>query len=82
MRAFLEGGSCRRIALDKHMDGRSDRTACEVGEERCDVCHGQPRGFKRRRIVVRNEDEQEEARKKLRMMEEEEAQKQEAYERF
>ena len=54
MKTFLKGESCRRIALDKHMDGREDRTACEVGEERCDVCCGRPRGTKRRRIVVDN----------------------------
>ncbi len=55
MKTFLKGESCRRIPLDRHMDGRGDRTACEVGEERCDVCRGRPRGTKRRRIVVDNE---------------------------
>lgn len=55
MKVFLKGESCRRIPLDKHMDGRDDRTACEVGEERCDVCCGRPRGTKRHRIVVGND---------------------------
>lgn len=54
MKAFLAGESCRRIALDRHMDGRSDRVGCERGEERCDICQGAPRGRKRRRIVVNN----------------------------
>lgn len=52
MRAFLAGESCRRIALDKHMDGRTDRSGCERGEEKCDVCRGRPQSTKRRRIVV------------------------------
>jgi superfamily II DNA helicase RecQ len=69
MKVFLAGDSCRRIALDKHMDGRSDRLGCEMGEERCDVCRGHPRGTKRRQIVVQNADEQEEARKEARVAE-------------
>ena len=38
--------------MDREMDGRGDRTGCEMGEERCDVCQGRPRGEKRRRIRV------------------------------
>lgn len=55
MKAFLKGESCRRIPLDKHMDGRGDRLGCEPEEERCDLCCGRPRGTKRRRVVVNNE---------------------------
>jgi hypothetical protein len=31
------------------MDGRMDRVGCEAGEERCDICQGNPRGVKRSR---------------------------------
>ena len=51
MRAFLKGEQCRRIALDRHMDGRVDRSRCEMDEQQCDVCCRQPRGVKRRRMV-------------------------------
>ncbi|KAG8352196.1 hypothetical protein FVEN_g9667 [Fusarium venenatum] len=37
-REFLRGGQCRRVALDRALDGRQDRQACEDGEERCDFC--------------------------------------------
>jgi superfamily II DNA helicase RecQ len=37
-RDFLRGGQCRRVALDRALDGRQDRQACEDGEERCDFC--------------------------------------------
>ncbi|KAL9628824.1 MAG: hypothetical protein Q9204_005638 [Flavoplaca sp. TL-2023a] len=57
MRAFLRGESCRRIAMDRHMDGRGGRVGCERAEERCDVCRGIPRGTKRRRVVVNNHEE-------------------------
>jgi superfamily II DNA helicase RecQ len=32
------GGRCRRIVLDRSMDGRFDRIKCEAGEEICDAC--------------------------------------------
>ncbi|RMI97529.1 hypothetical protein CDV36_016209 [Fusarium kuroshium] len=35
---YISGGVCRRVVLDSVMDGRSDRVACEDGEELCDVC--------------------------------------------
>lgn len=35
---YLAGQSCRRVILDEVMDGRLDRSGCELGEERCDVC--------------------------------------------
>jgi hypothetical protein len=35
---FISGAQCRRIDLDREMDGRVDRVGCEEGEERCDVC--------------------------------------------
>jgi superfamily II DNA helicase RecQ len=45
---YLDGTTCRRIAIDGYMDGRTNRRHCEVGEARCDVCEGAPRGTKRR----------------------------------
>lgn len=38
MEEFIWGGGCRRVVLDRVMDGRVDRTGCEEGEERCDIC--------------------------------------------
>jgi RecQ family ATP-dependent DNA helicase len=35
---FVSGAACRRIYLDREMDGRVDRVRCEDEEERCDVC--------------------------------------------
>jgi RecQ family ATP-dependent DNA helicase len=35
---FVSGAACRRVYLDREMDGRIDRTRCEDEEERCDVC--------------------------------------------
>lgn len=29
---------CKRVILDRVMDGREDRTECEPGEEKCDIC--------------------------------------------
>ena len=55
MKDFLEGKQCRRVVLDREMDGRADRGGCEVGEERCDVCRRRPRGEKRRRMVTESE---------------------------
>ena len=52
MKTFVKGECCRRVAIDKEMDGNSERMACEVDEQRCDVCTGKPRGTRRRRIAV------------------------------
>lgn len=56
MREFIAGESCRRVILDKYMDGWTDRLACELssGETRCDVCSGRPSGHKRRRVFVQH----------------------------
>ncbi|KAG5931534.1 hypothetical protein E4U59_000224 [Claviceps monticola] len=35
---YVQKDLCRRITLDKSMDGRIDRTHCEDDEEQCDVC--------------------------------------------
>ncbi len=35
---FTGGKWCRRVVLDRAMDGRLDRSGCEEGEEECDVC--------------------------------------------
>jgi hypothetical protein len=40
------------VAIDKEIDGNSERMACEVDEQRCDVYSGKPRGTRRRRIAV------------------------------
>lgn len=45
---FLSAESCRRVALDRHMDGRQDRQQCEAGEAKCDLCEQLPRGVKRK----------------------------------
>ncbi|KAJ0299009.1 hypothetical protein KNSL1_013682 [Colletotrichum chrysophilum] len=39
---------CRRVVLDRVMDGRTDRFGCEDGEELCDVCRGWSLGDKER----------------------------------
>lgn len=38
MQEFVDTESCRRIVLDRVLDGRMDRSACEEGEEACDNC--------------------------------------------
>jgi superfamily II DNA or RNA helicase len=35
---FVVGYHCRRVIMDRVMDGRMDRVACEDDEEACDVC--------------------------------------------
>ena len=35
---FVAGYNCRRVIMDRIMDGRMDRVGCEEGEEQCDVC--------------------------------------------
>ena len=37
-REFLSSTQCRRISLDRGLDGRQDRVMCEEGEEKCDFC--------------------------------------------
>jgi hypothetical protein len=44
---YLNETVCRRIVIDRYMDGRGDRRGCEVGEARCDLCEANPRGTKR-----------------------------------
>ena len=58
IKEFISGKNYRRIALDKEMDeidGRTNRIGCEIGEKRCDICKGNPRGTKRGRAVVENQ---------------------------
>ncbi|KAK1837728.1 hypothetical protein CCHR01_19648 [Colletotrichum chrysophilum] len=45
---YLQGVECRRVVLDRVMDGRTDRFGCEDGEELCDVCRGWSLGDKER----------------------------------
>ena len=54
MMEFIEGNKCRRIVMDREMDGEVGRLGCRSGERRCDVCKGEPRGEKRRRVMVNN----------------------------
>ena len=35
---FVAGYNCRRVIMDRIMDGRMDRVGCEEGEEQCNVC--------------------------------------------
>jgi len=51
MKEFIAADVCRRIVIDREMDGRGDRLGCKVGKQRCDVCQGRARGQKRRRVV-------------------------------
>jgi hypothetical protein len=44
---FLSSSLCRRIVVDRHMDGREDRLQCELGEAKCDICQQHPHGVKR-----------------------------------
>jgi len=60
MKDSIEGKECRRVVLDKEMDGRSDRRGCEVEEEKCDVCDSKVRGRKRRWVEVEGAREDEE----------------------
>ena len=53
MHEYLEGEKCRRVVLDREMDGRADRIGCENGEKVCDVCRGLTRTGRRARVVVR-----------------------------
>jgi superfamily II DNA helicase RecQ len=56
MRDFIASESCRRVILDRYIDGRTDRLAYDPGggETRCDVCSGRPSGHKRRRVFVQS----------------------------
>jgi hypothetical protein len=38
VKRFVSRAACRRVYLDREMDGRIDRVRYEDEEERCDVC--------------------------------------------
>ena len=38
MQEFITTQGCRRVVLDREMDGREDRVGCEEEEEQCDGC--------------------------------------------
>lgn len=38
MLEFISGMGCRRVVLDRVMDGWTQRVGCKEGEEECDVC--------------------------------------------
>ncbi|KAK4954095.1 hypothetical protein LTR28_006312 [Elasticomyces elasticus] len=38
IRQFIDDAVCRRVTLDRVMDGRIDRIGCAAGEEACDIC--------------------------------------------
>lgn len=41
MRLFVAGKDCRRAILDRYLDSQvQERTGCEEGEEKCDLCRG------------------------------------------
>ena len=57
IKEFILGKNYRRITLDKEIDkidGRTNCIGCKIGEERCDIYRGNPRGTKRGRVVVEN----------------------------
>lgn len=58
MKEFYAGQKCKRVIMDRYMDGDSQRSTCRPGEQFCDVCRGQ--GAKRVQVV----DEQEESSQK------------------
>lgn len=45
MAEFLEGTACRRIVLDKVMDGTEDREDCLEDEQACDLCQKRTKGL-------------------------------------
>lgn len=49
MKEFLRGSVCKRVVMDRYMDGDIERKSCRFGEQFCDVCRG--RGTKRVRVV-------------------------------
>ena len=49
MNQFLSGSVCRRVVIDRYMDGERGRKSCQADEQFCDVCRG--RGTKRARVV-------------------------------
>lgn len=53
MHEYLDWGKCRRVVLDREVDGRVDGIGCESGEKRCDVCRGAGMGMRKARVVVR-----------------------------
>ena len=58
MKELMDGKICKRVVLDKELDGRFDRVSCEMGEERCDVCRNKTSQRKRRRIEIEDEEEE------------------------
>lgn len=49
MQEFVKENQCRRVVLDRVMDGREDRKECEPEEEKCDGCLAKKTGSKRSR---------------------------------
>jgi len=47
IKEYMDGRLCKRVVLDKEIDGRVDRVSCEIGKERCGVCEGKIGGRKR-----------------------------------
>ena len=41
VRAYTDGGGCRRVHLDGYLDGDTTRTQCREGEVACDWCQAQ-----------------------------------------
>ncbi|KAK3617752.1 hypothetical protein LTR22_026629 [Elasticomyces elasticus] len=62
MDEFVNNRHCRRVPLDREMDGREDRVECEAGEQMCDMCRGRRYVRKRRRSAVEDEAWEEQGR--------------------
>jgi hypothetical protein len=57
MKDSVLGEQCKRIVLDREMDGRVNRPGCAIGEESCDVCQERSRGTRRVGIAVGHRNE-------------------------
>lgn len=49
MQEFVKENQCRRVVLDRVMDGREDKKECEPEEEKCDACLAKKPSSKRSR---------------------------------
>jgi superfamily II DNA helicase RecQ len=54
---FVQTEGCRRIVLDRVMDGNTRRVGCVAGEEKCDACERREDGrrMEQRQTVVRRQ---------------------------
>ena len=59
MQEFITTEGCRRVVLDRAMNGRFDRIGCEEGEERCDQCQAKEAASMGEREEEEEEEEEE-----------------------